>query len=101
MELLPVDQIIALWPWLSLVNIEQGERAEKCDAFSFPEHLAKELILSIGRANTETLKSIRSQLKFTTARRGVSALPASAEAEGGVMAHLEAVEEKNWAKRHR
>jgi len=35
-----------------------------------------------------------SHLKFVTATRGVSASPASAEAEGGVMAHPEALEEK-------
>ena len=35
-----------------------------------------------------------SHLKFTTARRGVSASPASAEGKGGVIAHPEALEEK-------
>ena len=35
-----------------------------------------------------------SHLKFTRARRGVSASPASAEGKGDVIAHPEALEEK-------
>ena len=37
-----------------------------------------------------------SQLKFATSRRGGSASPVREEAEGGVMVHPEAFEEKNW-----
>jgi len=81
---------------LSLCNITQDGDDDGClRLLEMPTPEQAVLIReAIGLKRRKRHPGNVSHLKFATARRGASASPASAEAEGGVMAHPEVLEEK-------
>jgi hypothetical protein len=81
---------------LSFCRVTQDGDDEGClrlDELPTPEQ-AVLIRKAIGLKRRKLHPGNVSHLKFTTARRGVSASPASAEGEGGVIVHYEAVEQK-------